>query len=150
MRGKASITVAFNSAWRITPAYAGKSGYGDEPIIGITDHPRVCGEKKSLTKAPSTIMGSPPRMRGKAQSVQIFAACQRITPAYAGKSVSFPSFTSDKKDHPRVCGEKFDGVLCRLGYGRITPAYAGKRHLRRFYKRRLTDHPRVCGEKATV
>ena len=71
---------------------------------------------------------------------------QRITPAYAGKSVLCSSGFSRKWDHPRVCGEKIGIKRQRaneLGSPprmrgkeypanshqpkhRITPAYAGK------------------------
>ena len=73
----------------------------------------------------------------------------RITPAYAGKTMSFGFLPSAMRDHPRVCGK--DRCILRLivhllgspprmrerhGCGtttilssRITPAYAGKTEL---------------------
>ena len=40
----------------------------------------------------------------------------RITPAYAGKSVIFIEFEEFRRDHPRLCGEKFpaSGLVKRL------------------------------------
>ena len=36
------------------------------------------------------------------------SAVQRITPAYAGKRPGLLLPSSNVKDHPRVCGEKYD------------------------------------------
>ena len=46
-------------------------------------------------------------MRGKADVVQQAVSCIGITPAYAGKSLSFLSRSAIPQDHPRLCGEKF-------------------------------------------
>ena len=45
MRGKVLCPDAFAAAFRITPAYAGKSSVNGWPSFAIRDHPRVCGEK---------------------------------------------------------------------------------------------------------
>ena len=65
-------------------------------------------------------MGSPPRMRGKADYTPVVDVRVRITPAYAGKSPAGRADGPALQDHPRVCGEK---------------------------ETRHGDHPRVCGEK---
>ena len=66
-------------------------------------------------------------MRGKAPPYKIAVANMRITPAYAGKSLTEKRKAAFGKDHPRLCGEKC--YSCRAAdpvFG-ITPAYAGKR-----------------------
>ena len=96
-----------------------------------------------------------------------FCFCDRITPAYAGKSDSRKGEKGEKRDHPRVCGEKFTGVilmdngegspprmrgkdlidaLVRRDLG-ITPACAGKSINLAVVVGDIWDHPRVCGEK---
>ena len=115
----------------------------------------------------AAMLGSPPRMRGKARGVSLGAVERGITPAYAGKSVGRARCRAPWWDHPRVCGEKTSpksktvallgspprmrgkGVFLAtvrpvLG---ITPAYAGKRWAPARPARRRGDHPRVCGEK---
>ena len=110
---------------------------------------------------------SPPRMRGKVIVRSRNAVQIGITPAYAGKSARILKRRTEKRDHPRVCGEKLKfgtnvtknpgspprvrgkGIVHvfvpeKLG---ITPAYAGKRMLYARAVRRDRDHPRVCGEK---
>ena len=93
-------------------------------------------------------MGSPPRVRGKAECRHRNSLCRGITPACAGKSRVCPAFQFVDGDHPRVCGEK----ICKAAKGRfirgspprvrgkecrvearfsdngITPACAGKRN----------------------
>ena len=86
-------------------------------------------------------------MRGKVAHRAKHHAAERITPAYAGKSVERKGENPFDLDHPRLCGEKqlpFGFLLLLPGspppmrgkaalYGRrtdilgITPAYAGKR-----------------------
>ena len=72
----------------------------------IQDHPRVCGEKRNDDIPDCLHLGSPPRMRGKAQGALDGTEVDRITPAYAGKSVFDVVIYALHKDHPRVCGEK--------------------------------------------
>ena len=167
MRGKGLSDDGHFVAYRITPAYAGKSF----PFFGIIrlhwDHPRICGEKLISVKGESRPVGSPPHMRGKAASPFAFTIFIRITPAYAGKSKCQVWHGQSREDHPRICGEKslpprpmraqrgspprMRGKAIRFCLFlldlRITPAYAGKsrRCLRRQNKKQ--DHPRVCGEK---
>ena len=147
MRGKDDRPCAYDHTDRITPAYAGKSGWFQRRL----QHGG----------------GSPPRMRGK--DLVKFCLCPRfgITPAYAGKSPRTPLAASHARDHPRVCGEKYTCAAVRAGslgspprmrgkvhnaprgkrFLGITPAYAGKSLRPVPARRKPRDHPRVCGEK---
>ena len=58
--------------------------------------------------------GSPPRGRGKAYIFPTFWGVERITPAWAGKSITFEMVEPDIKDHPRVGGEKPLSDCCFL------------------------------------
>ena len=66
VRGKASFFGIFCPGVRITPACAGKSLTQSLLLYFTQDHPRVCGEKVKDVKKAIDIMGSPPRVRGKA------------------------------------------------------------------------------------
>ena len=110
---------------------------------------------------------SPPRMRGKVIVRSRNAVQIGITPAYAGKSARILKRRTEKRDHPRVCGEKLKfgtnvtknpGSPPRVrGKGlvgfeldiriRITPACAGKSLSPAPEKALPGDHPRMCGEK---
>ena len=146
MRGKVSTTLPASSPSRITPAYAGKRAKKSVMRSAGQDHPRLCGEKNAPVPARFPEMGSPPPMRGKELAPRAFAAVNRITPAYAGKSPFIIRANCTFWDHPRLCGEKRNGVYnintgkgspppmrgkvrspkYLTGWSRITPAYAGK------------------------
>ena len=85
-------------------------------------------------------------MRGKAFANYVTLGRERITPAYAGKSILPLLPDRSHQDHPRLCGEKFLSALWKIFWtgspppmrgkealysavqrgDRITPAYAGK------------------------
>ena len=167
MRGKVPAGFLEVVQPRITPAYAGKSVISGSLWLSSRDHPRVCGEKCELVFSLVTLLGSPPRMRGKVEEVTPTNETDRITPAYAGKRLCCRVGSRVTGDHPRVCGEKGvphrGGTRCRgspprmRGKGKkglkksprygITPAYAGKSYEKRLFLSGSWDHPRVCGEK---
>ena len=168
MRGKDHFDVKGQFRCGITPAYAGKRHNDRNGQVTEKDHPRVCGEKSRSGLNLPRSWGSPPRMRGKVKTPQKGLQGPRITPAYAGKRPLASLTTSTAKDHPRVCGEKYNygmankqaggspprmrgkgivdaGKRCGVG---ITPAYAGKSQGNQDREKQAGDHPRVCGEKA--
>ena len=113
------------------------------------------------------LLGSPPRMRGKAIGVDVIGAMSRITPACAGKRGRCCPDRLRCWDHPRLCGEKIIAhVIPKLAQGSpprmrgkvltiptssncvgITPACAGKSSRNETCWHRPWDHPCVCGEK---
>ena len=167
MRGKGTVLSEMITSQRITPAYAGKSDRGHGGQSRPRDHPRVCGEKITISAKSRKNSGSPPRMRGKGTDTWYHLSFLRITPAYAGKSPEHVRASRHEKDHPRVCGEKialadlpdeFPGSPPRMrgkeffdksrsNCIRITPAYAGKSPSQAVGYAETWDHPRVCGEK---
>ena len=106
----------------------------------------MCGENIGHRVGGAKKVGSPPRVRGK--RCKGFRACCliRITPACAGKTLTFSKNLLKVEDHPRVCGENLVILIprhCEIGspprvrgkrellvftlFGvRITPACAGK------------------------
>ena len=106
MRGKVHKMNHSDLCSRITPAYAGKRHSLFHSTEVEQDHPRLCGEKPKPTPTTLTIMGSPPPMRGKESRSCARCGILRITPAYAGKSISHHVPQLVKQDHPRLCGEK--------------------------------------------
>ena len=106
VRGKADYTPIVDVRVRITPACAGKSGAKHETRREGRDHPRVCGEKLELILLLELILGSPPRVRGKALLMKLMCFMMGITPACAGKREQRKCANCTSRDHPRVCGEK--------------------------------------------
>ena len=148
MRGKAVSSFDCRFCAGITPAYAGKRRSACVKMSLSQDHPRLCGEKQSGCRYTTHQQGSPPPMRGKVIFCIDKSLYVRITPAYAGKSrVAYPVH-SNRRDHPRLCGEKVQRHYLVVtiqgspppmrGKGEdrrssatdngITPAYAGKRY----------------------
>ena len=147
VRGKVKLLFLAVNPLRITPACAGKR---ERVIIWqcfAWDHPRVCGEKHCGGACEWRHVGSPPRVRGKANYEIGRNISDGITPACAGKSCRRSRRRPSSRDHPRVCGEKrffcwkgnaHEGSPPRVrgkAYAcvlpasatRITPACAGKR-----------------------
>ena len=91
----------------ITPAHAGKSGSSHWFKRREADHPRACGEKSAGAAEHLPRLGSPPRMRGKANLQIIADYFGGITPAHAGKRHQKQGRVPSAWDHPRACGEKF-------------------------------------------
>ena len=87
MRGKATEKYNGVSKKGITPAYAGKSLVVAGVCYDKQDHPRLCGEKFISPQSIVTNLGSPPPMRGKGKQSLNYVDVDRITPAYAGKSL---------------------------------------------------------------
>ena len=83
----------------ITPAYAGKSCSPSVSTWIRWDHPRVCGEKKTVNPKTDKRVGSPPRMRGKAEFFPMLPHDPGITPAYAGKSMMLHHSIPDTAAH---------------------------------------------------
>ena len=87
MRGKVKGCSYCAKYTRITPAYAGKSQHSERDSRKSEDHPRLCGEKALTVSTMLFQIGSPPPMRGKGSNGAGGVKMERITPAYAGKSL---------------------------------------------------------------
>ena len=147
VRGKDIRVEGMTAKERITPACAGKSRDAHRAQDCSRDHPRMCGEKTLYIGIGRTVVGSPPRVRGKGARPEGDPPLSGITPACAGKSAGCQSRRQGIQDHPRMCGEKLR-IRPRTLFGfRITPACAGKSIACRVVERFTWDHPRMCGEK---
>ena len=69
MRGKLNVMVFTEGTDRITPADAGKTCHMLLHLDFPRDHPRGCGENEYAEVNQRVKAGSPPRMRGKHESV---------------------------------------------------------------------------------
>ena len=92
VRGKVNAVENRVVPERITPACAGKRIRHNISRCRQKDHPRVCGEKRRMSKRKSRNCGSPPRVRGKGRGGRRKTAANRITPACAGKRLYLPAW----------------------------------------------------------
>ena len=79
-------------------------------MIGMGDHPRVCGEHEQCAPPVVVLVGSSPRMRGTLQDIHTVDGVHGIIPAYAGNTRWMIPPVRARGDHPRVCGEHTAGV----------------------------------------
>ena len=91
---------------RITPAQAGKRLILFGAKAATRDHPRAGGEKPEGNLQRIVRRGSPPHGRGKDWLCNESAPLSGITPAWAGKSVTVVHNRIERRDHPRMGGEK--------------------------------------------
>ena len=150
MRGKAAPNGYVVSNDRITPAYAGKRGRWQPKIAGIQDHPRLCGEKKSLPAVLYRSPGSPPPMRGKAPLMTKIFLAGEDHPRLCGEKFSIKSTKSNCPGSPPPMRGKETSLSDLSQLFRITPAYAGKSQRIWLQGAGSQDHPRLCGEKSTL
>ena len=113
MRGKEHADEIHHLSPGITPACAGKRSCPLRIRSGHGDHPRACGEKEIEVCPAAAARGSPPRMRGKGGKLPGRVRPQGITPAHAGKRRLPQQSTLCRRDHPRVCGEKWHRAAAR-------------------------------------
>ena len=150
----------------IIPAYAGNTTRRERQGDRDGDHPRVCGEHRTLMPSMMASSGSSPRMRGTRGNCLECDMCAGIIPAYAGNTQPPHAPFQRRRDHPRVCGEHFRslsaaqkragssprmrGTHHHLAHTRrrkgIIPAYAGNTRFCPSPSKHSRDHPRVCGE----
>ena len=146
MRGKQKQKWKKETHTGITPADAGKTRRQSVSLSLPLDHPRGCGENHEGKVVSAVHQGSPPRMRGKPVTKQLWHRRVGITPADAGKTLCLADECPRRGDHPRGCGEnlykkgnkkgwmgsppRMRGKLCAAlsttRAQRITPADAGK------------------------
>ena len=166
VRGKPARRVGRQPPSGLTPACAGKTSVRGTREESTGAHPRVCGENRILLNKAWRIAGSPPRVRGKHREPRAARACDRLTPACAGKTQHPRRTGCSGTAHPRVCGENtglkpplsrgagssprvrgkrppLRGSRARRG---LIPACAGKTVCHRSTSSTSRAHPRVCGE----
>ena len=110
--------------------------------------------------------GSPPHTRERHLREDTRKLVDRITPAYAGKTVYLSFLNKLREDHPRIRGkdglkisqsarnrgspphtrERLKAFAMLMAAARITPAYAGKTLIQLEYEIGIQDHPRIRGK----
>ena len=105
VRERQIASLSLRRFYRITPARAGKTTIVLLSISGLKDHPRSCGKDPSSASKPIASSGSPPLVRERRACAHMFSCRVGITPARAGKTLSFSIYSVASQDHPRSCGK---------------------------------------------
>ena len=130
----------------IIPACAGNIPLSGPESSRSWDHPRVCGEYKTLHERLRSAEGSSPRVRGIFGRGLFLLQGRRIIPACAGNiHTELPSVSLPCGSSPRVRGI-FPGTSAHAASHGIIPACAGNIGATPWSRGSCGDHPRVCGE----
>ena len=104
-RGAPLVMILYQVLEGITPAFAGSTDKLNYPTNISKDHPRLRGEHPYQTFQFQPFQGSPPPSRGARISKSIHSISARITPAFAGSTLTVRSVLPLSEDHPRLRGE---------------------------------------------
>ena len=166
MRGAHYQEDSWRVQQRIIPADAGSTIHSLLVQANQRDHPRGCGEHKTVSSSRMREGGSSPRMRGALRPPQPMTGSARIIPADAGSTGVTMAWLTADEDHPRGCGEhaaiktdndgpegsspRMRGALSVHHHhsflSRIIPADAGSTSTASKLIPAGGDHPRGCGE----
>ncbi len=151
---------------RFTPACAGTTRRPGPPMTAAAVHPRVRGDDLGFGFGDASLVGSPPRARGRHLRVPCIDLALRFTPACAGTTPPGGSRETHAPVHPRVRGDDRGMQPARNASsgspprargrrlprrpggprGRFTPACAGTTRCWRSARPCRTVHPRVRGD----
>ena len=152
---------------RFIPAFAGNAICCICAADILSVHPRVCGERFSVSRRQTLSNGSSPRLRGTPFTVQHLHLPHRFIPAFAGNATTRRHPRKRRPVHPRVCGERSTTPAPKSWRTGSSPRLRGTRTLseRLVEERRFIPafagnapapgpraapapvHPRVCGER---
>ena len=110
------------------------------------DHPRMCGEHDGSKTCTINDVGSSPHVRGAHHDTGDGRLRGGIIPACAGSTISIVAALPLIRDHPRMCGEHVEAVICGVLDCGIIPACAGSTATLDGRASPSRDHPRMCGE----
>ena len=105
--GDKPLILLFSRAYvRIIPTRVGTSSPNSPGSSCPQDHPHACGDKLLLSKPPSGMPGSSPRVWGQERYSQVTVLTNRIIPTRVGTSTQFLHNLNWARDHPHACGDK--------------------------------------------
>ncbi len=118
---------------RFIPACAGNAEAAPAAWPRRAVHPRVRGERQDQARCHRSSCGSSPRARGTRCWVAHRVLCSRFIPACAGNAHSPSDISRARWVHPRVRGERYQGVCADVASAGSSPRARGTpcRHLYR-------------------
>ena len=167
MRGTLRTAIRWSGRFRFIPAHAGNAVHRLVLALGLSVHPRACGERVALSRSVRVCSGSSPRMRGTRMVGHRVGLSWRFIPAHAGNAQATLAVGLFCPVHPRACGERnWRLSTARAWYGssprmrgtpsasrfepqklRFIPAHAGNAYVGVLIIINFPVHPRACGER---
>ena len=108
------------------PRSRGENGWGATQPRALPAHPRSRGENFRFLCVLLLFSGSSPLTRGKPSPTSVQEVHDRLIPAHAGKTASFPARGSNPAAHPRSRGENLPTRSSRLHARGSSPLTRGK------------------------
>ena len=130
MRGTQDINGVYCAISGITPAHAGNTGKMNQINFLGGDHPRSCGEHKSIVNFVHFAIGSPPLMRGTLSSLV--------------------SASGLSEDHPRSCGEHLQENLSGFLHQGSPPLMRGTQYAKEAHEAGAGITPAHAGNTITL
>ena len=112
--------------WGLTPACAGTSDCAGQRRNHRWAHPRVRGDVMVGMFGTATILGSPPRARGRRAGCRSSVGLVGLTPACAGTSHHAGPGGAAIGAHPRVRGDVAAATVCQRGHEGSPPRARGR------------------------
>ena len=109
VRGARGLLLPRGIVLGIIPACAGSTSYLAAIFHLPRDHPRMCGEHRSIVGIGVACQGSSPHVRGARRPRQPGIRPNGIIPACAGSTQVRLRRRPWTEDHPRMCGEHRSG-----------------------------------------
>ncbi len=105
-RGTAAATAAGTQRLGNTPAYAGNGVTNTAGCSSRREHPRLRGERDSMSRPKLLDLGTPPPTRGTVLCSVSAWDKSGNTPAYAGNGRQPHAGRNRSREHPRLRGER--------------------------------------------
>ena len=106
LRGTLVISRLRRIPIRFIPAPAGNAPAGRASMLGLSVHPRACGERTTSLAYVPLVTGSSPRLRGTQDRHALDPSRNRFIPAPAGNASTNSAKETLLPVHPRACGER--------------------------------------------
>ena len=125
VRGAHSLYLRQLFADGIIPACAGSTRRRHGSHRHPADHPRMCGEHKIWIPARVSPSGSSPHVRGARRIIPAPPRRRGIIPACAGSTSTIRDVCYRHGDHPRMCGEHYNGDMSKIDKQGSSPHVRG-------------------------
>ena len=111
-------------------------------------HPHGCGDSPRRDWVNARAVGSPPRVWGQLQFVDICFGLFRFTPTGVGTAIPSTTTVTEFPVHPHGCGDSADRLLSSQLTGGSPPRVWGQRTQVQGLEPVSAVHPHGCGDSA--
>jgi len=164
--GRHALPQALGTDARLTPTRVGTTWTPRGSRSRPSAHPHACGDDVYNAIQEQLARGSPPRVWGRLQPLDVPGNGVRLTPTRVGTTLTGFSRASRRAAHPHACGDDGHALVERFGHygspprvwgrrahvlgldgaGRLTPTRVGTTPRRSSSASTWPAHPHACGD----